>query len=94
MTQRIQFDNSRARTYRKRQEVLREGWVIVPLSRGPVEVLVGGIRTLGYLDRIEKLRRPHHGGSEDFRLSHYLDLIAGRSTGPFCTGELIRSSGS
>ena len=51
---------------------------------------VRGILTLGYLERIEELLRLRHGGSEDFRLSHYFDLIAGTSTGAIIAACLAK----
>jgi predicted acylesterase/phospholipase RssA len=54
---------------------------------GPKRILAldgGGLRgilTLGYLERLEAILRERHGGSNDFRLAHYFDLIAGTSTG-------------
>jgi predicted acylesterase/phospholipase RssA len=54
---------------------------------GPKRILAldgGGLRgilTLGYLERLEAILRERHGGSKDFRLAHYFDLIAGTSTG-------------
>lgn len=51
---------------------------------------VRGILTLGYLERIEELLRARHGGSEDFRLSHYFDLIAGTSTGAIISACLAK----
>lgn len=44
----------------------------------------GGIRgalALGYLQRIEDILRKQHGGSKDFRLCDYFDMIGGTSTG-------------
>jgi len=44
----------------------------------------GGIRgalSLGYLQRIEDILRAQNGGSADFRLCDYFDLIGGTSTG-------------
>jgi predicted acylesterase/phospholipase RssA len=40
-----------------------------------------GILTLGILQKIEDILRKRHGNDDDFRLSHYFDLIAGTSTG-------------
>ena len=40
-----------------------------------------GILSLGILQKIEDILRERHGGGDDFRLSHYFDLIAGTSTG-------------
>jgi len=47
-----------------------------------------GILTLSYLAEIEALLRERHGGSQDFRLSHYFDLIAGTSTGAIIAAAL------
>jgi uncharacterized protein len=47
-----------------------------------------GILTLGILQRIEDVLRERHGGGEDFRLSHYFDLIAGTSTGAIIAATL------
>src|SRR6187431_820620 len=47
-----------------------------------------GILTLGILQRIEDLLRERHGAGEDFRLSHYFDLIAGTSTGAIIAATL------
>jgi uncharacterized protein len=54
---------------------------------GPKRILAldgGGIRgalTLGYLKRLEDILRQRTGGSPDFRLCDYFDLIGGTSTG-------------
>jgi len=56
-------------------------------SPGPKRILSldgGGIRgalTLGYLQQVEDILRAQNGGSPDFRLSDYFDLIGGTSTG-------------
>jgi Patatin-like phospholipase len=47
-----------------------------------------GILTLGILQRVEDLLRERHGGSDDFRLAHYFDLIAGTSTGAIIAATL------
>lgn len=49
-----------------------------------------GILTLSYLAEIEALLRERHGGSQEFRLSHYFDLIAGTSTGSIIAAALAR----
>src|ERR1700710_1152361 len=44
----------------------------------------GGIRgalSLGYLQRIEDILRSQNSNDNNFRLSHYFDLIGGTSTG-------------
>lgn len=51
---------------------------------------VRGILTIGYLERIEQLLCVRHGGSDDFRLSHYFDLIAGTSTGAIIAACLAK----
>jgi predicted acylesterase/phospholipase RssA len=40
-----------------------------------------GILSLGILQKIEDILRERHGNDNNFRLSHYFDLIAGTSTG-------------
>jgi uncharacterized protein len=63
---------------------------------GPKRILtldgggVRGILTLAYLERIEQLLRSRHGGQDDFRLSHYFDLIAGTSTGAIIAACLAK----
>ena len=47
-----------------------------------------GILTVGILKKIEDILRERHGGSEDFRLGHYFDLIAGTSTGSIIAAAL------
>lgn len=49
-----------------------------------------GILTLGILERIEALLRERHGGSPQFRLSDYFDLIAGTSTGSIIAAALAQ----
>lgn len=56
-------------------------------AKSPKRILAldgGGIRgalSLGYLQRIEDILRKQHGGSAQFRLCDYFDLIGGTSTG-------------
>ena len=47
-----------------------------------------GILTVGILKKIEDVLRERHGNSEEFRLSHYFDLIAGTSTGAIIAAAL------
>jgi hypothetical protein len=49
-----------------------------------------GIVTLSFLAEIEAILRDRHGGAENFRLSHYFDLIAGTSTGSIIAAALAR----
>jgi uncharacterized protein len=49
-----------------------------------------GILTIGILQRIEDILRASHGGSADFRLCHYFDLIAGTSTGAIMAAALAQ----
>ena len=49
-----------------------------------------GIVTLSFLAEIESILRDRHGGSDNFRLSHYFDLIAGTSTGSIIAAALAR----
>lgn len=49
-----------------------------------------GIVTLSFLAEIESILRHRHGGEENFRLSHYFDLIAGTSTGSIIAAALAR----
>jgi patatin-like phospholipase/acyl hydrolase len=51
---------------------------------------VRGILSLGYLEHIETLLRERHGNSDEFRLSHYFDLIAGTSTGAIIAAALAK----
>jgi len=52
-----------------------------------------GILTVGILAKLEELLRDRHGGSPDFRLCHYFDLIAGTSTGAIIAGAADRPDG-
>lgn len=47
-----------------------------------------GILTLSYLAEIESVLGERHGGTKDFRLAHYFDLIAGTSTGAIIAAAL------
>jgi uncharacterized protein len=47
-----------------------------------------GILTLGILRQIETVLRERHGNDQNFRLSHYFDLIAGTSTGAIIAATL------
>jgi len=47
-----------------------------------------GILTLAILQKIENVLRERHGSGNDFRLSHYFDLIAGTSTGAIIAATL------
>jgi len=49
-----------------------------------------GILTVGALQKIEDVLRERHGGSEEFRLCHYFDLIAGTSTGAIIAAALAQ----
>ena len=49
-----------------------------------------GILTLSYLAEIESILSDRHGGEQNFRLSHYFDLIAGTSTGAIIAAALAR----
>jgi uncharacterized protein len=52
-----------------------------------------GILSLGILERIEALLRERQGGSPDFRLCHYFDLMAGTSTGAIIAAALAQGWG-
>ena len=62
---------------------------------GPKRILAldgGGLRgilTLGFLGRVEKLLAERHG-SDDFRLCHYYDLVAGTSTGAIIAAAVAK----
>jgi predicted acylesterase/phospholipase RssA len=47
-----------------------------------------GILSLGLLQTVEDILRERHGAGDDFRLSHYFDLIAGTSTGAIIAATL------
>ncbi len=49
-----------------------------------------GIFSIGVLQKIEDILKARHGGSVDFRLSHYFDLIAGTSTGGIIAAALAQ----
>lgn len=63
---------------------------------GPKRILTldgGGVRgvlTLGVLEHIEALLRKRHAAGDEFRLSHYFDLVAGTSTGAIIAAALAR----
>ena len=65
-------------------------------DRSPKRILAldgGGLRgilTLSYLAEIESVLRDRHGGGQEFRLSHYFDLIAGTSTGAIIAAALAQ----
>ena len=65
-------------------------------NAGPKRILaldgggLKGIVTLGFLARIEALLKERHGNSDDFRLAHYFDLIAGTSTGAIIAAALAK----
>lgn len=50
-----------------------------------------GIVTLSFLAEVESMLRERHGRVNDFRLSHYFDLIAGTSTGAIIAAALARN---
>jgi predicted acylesterase/phospholipase RssA len=47
-----------------------------------------GILSLGLLQKVENILRERHQAGDDFRLSHYFDLIAGTSTGAIIAATL------
>lgn len=47
-----------------------------------------GILSLAILQRIEDVLKARHGDSDEFRLCHYFDLIAGTSTGAIIAATL------
>jgi uncharacterized protein len=47
-----------------------------------------GILSLGLLQTLENILRERYRGGDDFRLSHYFDLIAGTSTGAIIAATL------
>jgi hypothetical protein len=47
-----------------------------------------GILSLGLLQTLENILRERHQSGDDFRLSHYFDLIAGTSTGAIIAATL------
>ncbi|GAB3646487.1 patatin-like phospholipase family protein [Ramlibacter alkalitolerans] len=49
-----------------------------------------GIVSIAFLERMESILRARHGGSPDFRLCHYFDLIAGTSTGAIIAAALAK----
>jgi hypothetical protein len=72
----------RSDTYRRRSR--NEHWAVDGTPKRILTLDGGGVRgilTLAYLEAIEHLLRDRHGGSDEFRLCHYYDLIAGTSTG-------------
>jgi predicted acylesterase/phospholipase RssA len=47
-----------------------------------------GILSLGLLQQVENILRERHRAGDEFRLSHYFDLIAGTSTGAIIAATL------
>ncbi len=47
-----------------------------------------GILSLGMLQKVEDILKERHGNNDEFRLSHYFDLIAGTSTGAIIASVL------
>ena len=49
-----------------------------------------GILSIGILQNVEDILKQRHGNSDEFRLSHYFDLIAGTSTGAIIAAALAQ----
>ena len=81
------------RTPQYRIKTRDEHWVADGTPKRILTLDGGGVRgilTLGYLERIEEILRERHNDSEDFRLCHYFDLIAGTSTGAIIAACLAK----
>jgi len=81
------------RTERYRVRSRDEHWIPDGTPRRILALDGGGVRgilTLQYLTRIEEILRKRHGDLDDFRLSHYFDLIAGTSTGAIIAACLAK----